>query len=73
MKALNSKGGSGIGSLICFFVLITVAWHASERGWPLLWCALAVGLGLCYLWRFFVQPFRAGMREEKHDEKKKST
>jgi hypothetical protein len=70
MSAIISKGGSGIGSLVCFLGLTTIAWQASERGWPPLWIALVVILSLCYLWRFFIQPFRDGLREEKHDKKK---
>jgi len=72
MNALFSKGGSGIGSLICFLVLLAVVSRASERGWPPLWCALVVGLSLCYLWRFFLQPFMAGLREERHDKTNKT-
>jgi hypothetical protein len=70
MKAISSKGGSGIGSLICFLGLITIAGRASERGWSPFWLTLVVVLGLCHLWRFFIQPFRAGLREQGHDEKK---
>jgi len=70
MNAFISKAGSGIGSLVCFLGLIAVVRHASERGWPLLWCVTVAGLSLCYLWRFFVQPFRVGLREERHDDKK---
>jgi len=70
MNAISSKGGSGVGSLICFLGLMTIAGHASERGWSPLWLTLVVVLGLCYLWRFFIQPFRVGLREGGQDKKK---
>jgi hypothetical protein len=72
MSAIYSKGGSGIASLICFVGLITIAWRASENGWRPLSVALVLILGLCWLWRFFIQPFRAGLRAEQHDKKKDS-
>ena len=52
MNAISSKGGSGVGSLICFLGLMTIAGHASERGWSPLWLTLLVVLSLCYLWKF---------------------
>jgi cell shape-determining protein MreD len=70
MNAIFSRSGSGIGSLICFLVLIAIAGHAKERAWSPLWLALVLVLSLCYLWRFFIQPFRAGLREKGHDKKK---
>jgi hypothetical protein len=70
MNAIFSKGGSGIGSLICFMGLATIAWHASEHGWPPLWLTLVVVLSLCYLWRFVIQPFRSGLSEEGHGKNK---
>jgi len=69
MSKIFSRGGSGIGSVVCFIGLIAIAWQASEHGWSPIWLALVMVLCLCYLWRFFIQPFRSGLREEGHDKK----
>jgi hypothetical protein len=70
MNAIFLKGGSGIGSLPCSVGLITIARHASDLGSPPFWLVLVVFLSLWYLWRFVIQPFRAGLREDRHDKKR---
>ncbi len=46
---------------------LTIIRYADDH-WPLgyqiVTAALLVGFGIWYLWRFFVQPFRAGLRGE---------
>jgi hypothetical protein len=69
MRPFLTSSATGVGSLVCFIAVLTLAHQASERGWPPFWTVLVVVVALLYLWRFFVQPFRAGLREDQRDGK----
>ena len=52
---------------------MAIANYASDH-WPTgyRWALyiFVAGLAACYFWRFFVQPFKAGLRGEEGDERK---
>jgi ABC-type nickel/cobalt efflux system permease component RcnA len=66
MKILSTLG-SVIDRIVWAVGCITIIGYSREH-WPLalqiVTVALFVSFGLWYLWRFFVQPFRAGLRGE---------
>ena len=66
MKTLDTLG-SVIDRIVWAVGCFTIIGYSQEH-WPLalqiVTIALLVGFGLWYLWRFFVQPFRAGLRGE---------
>jgi len=72
MRAFLSSSATGVGSLVCFIAILALVRHTSERGWPPFWTVLVAVAGLLYLWRFFVQPFRAGLRGDRCDTKNRT-
>jgi hypothetical protein len=52
----------GPGSLVCFMLVISISGYASEH-WRSPYQYIVIGvLVACYLWFFFIRPFRAGLK-----------
>jgi hypothetical protein len=63
MKALFKSTGTGWGSFFYLVLLMPIASFATESWRPAHYGLMAM-LALFYVWRFLIQPFRAGLRDE---------
>jgi hypothetical protein len=72
MKDFLKKPGSMRGAIICFFILIAIANYIADHWRSNYRYVVLFVLGLLFLWKFFLQPLRAGLKEEGDQEKKSS-
>ena len=63
MKAFLKSAGTGWGSFFYLIIFIPIARSATER-WQLIHYTVLSVLVVFYVWKFLVQPFRAGLRDE---------
>ncbi len=68
MKRFLAKAGTGTGSFFCFLAILGL-WSYVSTQWrsPYGYTVLAA-LIFFYIWRFVVQPFRAGLRKDNDNE-----
>ena len=64
MKSILTRAGTSTGSFFCFLALLAIGGYVVNR-WPSPYSyTVIVALSVWFVWKFVVQPFRAGLKKE---------
>jgi len=67
MKSILTRAGTGTGSFFCFLALLGIGAYVADH-WASPYSYILIGaLSVWFLWKFAVQPFRAGLKKENGD------